>query len=473
MLRQAVQAEREGQWRVADFWWRELDLDLPRLTRDREVWAAAAARIADCRLDADELRTATLWAVFLAPVLALFAGRIGAWGFAPSDRALRHAARARSIAGLVPLEGADRRLVFGWTREIEIAVLAQCSRKAEAIRLAKELAQTFPDHGPYHDLLVGLIRRTVDDELATEEKAAGRAKILKTAIDRMSERLRARPADLNLFAQLGYLQQARAIALTNADDLPGALAAAAAAQILLPEDREILALHAALLERTKSVQDGWKRLQAELGTRRNASLTAEELALKKQAERMSCLQAFEASAEAAALRNGRQLAIAKASSVSEAAAVEPPPETRVPRLASGTDAVPLRHPPVWTWFRSRQTWDVRLMAAATVVLVVAVSAATGWDAWQLSRRDKAYADFQAATAAERPDSVAMVAAAEAFLASRPLAGTDPRTREILDGLGRALTLRLLSKPQVPNEDYRDVIDWARRLGTLPSDGGRT
>ncbi|WP_157663643.1 hypothetical protein [Burkholderia ubonensis] len=306
--RHAFEAEIEGRYEAATFYWDEWLHHLRKQWLRMEDWDAVARRL-DCPVIADgaALRRTVSDELFLDSLIALTNGRIRQDKPKDCGRAREHAERIEALLALQQSPSAETRALRLRVTELQVESLADEGRFAEAIKKI----HTLPDDAIKDTLserLPGLEVQRALKQLS-EKAPAKNVRVLKRAVKELESLRKAYPDRLDIYDYLGHIHHSLSIQLANDDSCAEALVASEKAKHFCPHHENAQAVFAQLTSRMEQVQNSAERLRTELRSSGNKQVTSAGRKLLADAKAgFAPLKAFRKSAEPGAIDTQRRAA---------------------------------------------------------------------------------------------------------------------------------------------------------------------
>lgn len=291
----AIEAEIEGRWARADFFWTEVHAKLARpVVREdlAAMFGRGLTRTGDnCELGIGEIYRHLLDEVFVDTHCAFYNGY---WQqtikATPKSRQFCH---LDYLAKLLDVSGAstsEQSQLLGEATEQRISVCRDSGDWNQAVELASSLLKRFPDRLEYQEMRASLefarathALKESDSESANLSEAAG----LEPATDALDKMCEAYPSTASAYELAGRLHRIRGTRLVKGGKISDAMVeiekAAAYDSGLegITEDRTRLA------EMMENLQKQMRVVQAAIAARSNATLSYQGQQLKQEAEKGS------------------------------------------------------------------------------------------------------------------------------------------------------------------------------------------
>lgn len=437
--REAVDAEREGRWQRADFFWRQARLGLKALHGRQRLWRQLCRErhLEETKelATAEGLRRRLIEEVFVDTHCAFYNGRYrdteGA--LPPGDRVFSHIRHLEEMLPLLEWSMAEQANFLRPAAESHIAAHEARGKRNLAIQVARDFLRTFPGDVQIQDLLIGFHIVALEAEIGEEEnehQALANAAKIQSHIRDLEALRQVTQSNLHIYQILGQLHCRRAVSLANGGRLASALGAVERSLTYNPPDPAAAVLRHNLTEAMTDLQEQMRLAQQQITYQPGAQLNADGLKLKKQADLgFSISQRFAASATATKIREGFEN-VKEAESNFPIQLPAPDVEPSVAFLASPAKRIWGDHEPPLEWMLSRQDPRLKIQSLAAIVLLLLAGSWSWRESQSREVRDVAYEQLLEADKAG--ESLALLAAAETFL-STPLHGQDkPREQKVVD-----------------------------------------
>jgi hypothetical protein len=284
--RRAFEAECEGSYITADFFWQEAYAKLRRVWPRQGGWDAAAKQLV-IGLDGSQLRTLVATEIFVDAHIAFANGRIQSESIAEDDRAFTHARHLCELLGLPqepPLADFDSAVKPAIVAEIDI--LEAAGRRDEAIDRIRQvsLVRGVPLLGDRMTML--LFMRTLD-RLSPDSTGMelSEAKLLQEGIDALKTLRDDNPQHLLIFDVLAQLYHRRCVCLANAGKLSEALVECEKSLAHAPGFQQAEKAMEQLVENMTALQCRMAAMEAELRSTPGHTLNAAGMQLQEDARR--------------------------------------------------------------------------------------------------------------------------------------------------------------------------------------------
>lgn len=276
--RAAVEAEVSGRITRADFFWRGVLDQLPRVI-EPEHWRTIARTVCGANIPDDEiaeLRIRLVTEVFLDTYTTFYAAYAQSEG--RHHRAFAHSAHIGSVLRIEPAAGTHAKQTFAPLLQAEIEKGGQAKDWHGALRAARTAMAYFPGELQYEDSVAYAIHAQAIDRLSDsngERASRLNAAVLMDAINEIHTITQQLPSNSIAFTVTASLLHMRAVQLANSGALSQALVDVEKASVYNPQEKGIDETRAKLAElmqqRLKDVQD----MLDELSRRPNAQLNAQ------------------------------------------------------------------------------------------------------------------------------------------------------------------------------------------------------
>jgi hypothetical protein len=287
--RSAAVAESEGRQQSADFYWRALIREIGRLATV-EVWHSAIAEICAARqlshAEVEDLRGNFITEV----ILDTFAAFFGLYNGKDADESVRSRAYVHSAylgdvlrMGIVASEYAQR--IHAPMLEAEFAAAADTNKWHRAIALASRLVEYFPGDVDREQSLAYTHRAAAVASLKEGPgSASANAEKLRAALQAVDALTAKYASNSAMFMVTASLLHMLAVQLANGDSISLALLEAEKAATFNPQEDGIDETRKTLVELMEQRRKNVKELLAQLATKPNATLNAQGLRVKHDAD---------------------------------------------------------------------------------------------------------------------------------------------------------------------------------------------
>lgn len=287
--RSAFEAEINGRFQAADFFWREALAVLQRLWTRTDVWNSLRADLGDMAMaNAEQLRDRITEELFIDTQVGFINGRFEQGDpLSSSDRAFVHLRFVRELLKFNSWSSDEVSSLLDPGIEAELGALEGAKRWDEAISCAKEYLTVIADDTKLRARQSLLYYKRTMERLSAAAKGdelAG-ALVLAEGIQCLKGLNSSHPNISITYELIGHLQHLHAIKLANAGSLADALVAASEAQTYSPSLEDIGQLIEQLRENMIKLQKEMGKIQEELKWKPNVSLSQEGQRLQREATR--------------------------------------------------------------------------------------------------------------------------------------------------------------------------------------------
>ncbi|MER9070426.1 hypothetical protein NKH84_28385 [Mesorhizobium sp. M0902] len=315
--RLAFEAELEGKFGRADFFWQEVLAQLRRAWTRKAVWEAAHTAVGGGSPHGPEsLRDRILAELFIDTHVAFVNGRLlRAASPAADDRAFVHLNYVRKLLEFQTLPPDEAAGLISPAVEAQISALETAGRWTNAIACATQHLAMNSGDTKMQDRLAMLHFRRAIDQLSDNANGndLAEASRLGEAIESLDRAQKEDPDRTLIYDLLGQLCHLQSVRLANGGELSKALVAARKAQLYAPSlaaaDETMSQLLEAMTQLKTQIQEVEKKLRASA----NTGLTEEGRRLQAEATRgFSALENYMKSSEPTRVATARRLAHARA-----------------------------------------------------------------------------------------------------------------------------------------------------------------
>jgi hypothetical protein len=316
--RVAFEAEIEGVWGRADFFWQEQRNELGSLWDRESLWEDVIAQVARqtgiaCDCSAKEIRDRLLDEIFLDTHHAFYLGlERPALSRAPSDRAYVHVEAIDQLLDRSSRSQDEKVAIYGPLFMDRIYACREADQWGQAVKFATRLVSRLPSDREALELLIHTEHLRTLKSLRpgkSESTEIANASIIQLGIERQEALLRLHPSNVSLFDSLGVLHHLRAVKLANGDKVADALVEIERSLAFRPDEEEVEKARPQLVGMMQALQQQMRAVELSLASRPNTHLNAQGLALRDQARRgLEPARRFRESNEAKQILRSREVA---------------------------------------------------------------------------------------------------------------------------------------------------------------------
>ncbi len=454
--RRAFQMERAGQWRRADFFWRQTYAELATAFEKDADWQSLADFLSrenpglKILADASELQTRFTEELLIDTHAAFYNGHAqSSSGLNVDSRAWAHLEYITKIHRRGGLSPQKKRLIASAT-EARISLLEKVNRWQEAIELCSSLLEYDPDSLVVQERLADLYFSQMLSNCnagGSQEGDAWSVDALQNGIASFNRLRQASPLNLRVYEVLSDLHVQWALKLAAAQHLSSALVSAQQAVTFNPNSEGAAKTLGQLTEKMYELQEDAKQFRSEhkesSQLRENSQLRLDWIESRQLDEArlgFAPLEEYKKSAESHKIEEALKVARARTprriiilgGSVEE----QNKRAQNVPFLEPDSAASKLLGDPFDYWLLSGQNLRLKFQALAAIMLLAVVCGFVIKDTRTRSIREASYQRL--IQASNKHDYKRVVEEAETFLSHPVLATADDREEDVIKRYEEAL-----------------------------------
>ncbi len=289
---QGLRAELDGKTDRADFFWEEMDAVMKRLTSTREGVSNAFRLLVERESAQHELSLEAIVArlideVFIDVHLAFYnASAREVNQSSTKDRANFHLDRVKTFLSLSDMSPLDRAALLRPALQTQFDSLRESNAWNRAADVAAAMLELDPNNVLDQDRFVDAVTRAALKAFSQDNSPTGNAReaaAIQIALQKLDSIRPRMPFNEDLYTAMSQLHHMRAIRLANSNQLPQALLSSEIAVTIQPNFEEGQKVRSQLIGMMSDLQEAVKKLEDELSRQHNASLTAQGLAMQRQA----------------------------------------------------------------------------------------------------------------------------------------------------------------------------------------------
>ncbi|AFY99351.1 hypothetical protein [Calothrix sp. PCC 6303] len=269
---QAIASELESKWQRADFFWREVQVELKNLVAEREVWQDLALTVAGGHSEAIimnnpvKLRQLLLHELFIDTHCAFYNGLIQnvtkpSW----NERAFVHIDYIQQLLELSVIDGEEVKNLLAEAWQTRINACKEAKKWQLAIKYCQQRLKYLPHNIDFQDELAEIHYLAALEHVTNENVQiyhASNIKYLKKGINQLEKYLKKYPYSLKNFEMLSFLYRLRAVNLARNEQLAEALVCGEKAITYNPYSEQAVATRNELIDIMEQLQQQMNQLLA-------------------------------------------------------------------------------------------------------------------------------------------------------------------------------------------------------------------
>lgn len=478
----AIEAELEGQWKQADFFWKQVLIEIKILAKKDKSWQVIVEEIAKesgttVMKNPLEMRQRLIEELLIDTHFAFYNGLSeNTENTERQNRAFLHLKYIQELVSLSSLTK-DKLLALlrlPWQKEIDFC--KESGNWQEAIQVCRDRLKYFPEFLNFQNDLVDVyVQKTLVEtsDRKTKTKQLKNEKSFRNAIAFLKELLKEYPHNLAIFQALGILYHFYAIEIANSQDIAEALLYTEKALTYAPDLLQAYQTQRQLTKLMMQIKARAANLQQELARRPNTVLNHEGQQILNEASiGVSLGESYKTSSEAKEIREALQVAKTQypiLQKKEESNRVIIPVKSQISLLLTPhSNPKKLRDEPFFFWLFSRQELRFKMLPAFASLLLLTVGGLIIRERFILLTKNNTSQRIR--EAAQKQDYLNVMEAAEKFLTHTSLNGQDPRDREIQQLYTQAFLQWIVQKEPQLNEKDLSRIERYRNLTNSSQQG---
>ena len=476
--RLGIEKEIDGEWKQADFYWRQVQLEIHRLAKQDNLWLSLANEYAKedgvvVMNDPVKMRQRLVEELLIDTHYAFYHGiNSQADELKTKELSFRH---IEYITKLVKLSSFSQEHLLGLLshplqKQIELYVKSE--EYSKACLICENRLSVFPDSIKFQNQFIELRSKAFSAKLKNElskKKLAKNTQKLDREISWYKKFLKVYPYNLPAFHYLGSLYNASALQLNHSKQISKSFLHVEKSLSYNPD----LILSQKLKQQ---IQAQVEQLQT------NAAAIKQEIARKNQllnrliSGKRTTLSAHgrwivnEASIGLSLGNNYRKSSEFKNIADAYRLAKEKYPDLVKADIANQTviitnssincklepkfNSTKLKNEPFLPWLFSRQDLGFKMLPGFASIFLLFTGGFLGRELWATERRNRTYQEI--VEASEKYDSLKAIENAEQFLAYKSVKGKDDRESEVKQLYAQAFVRWLSNKEQLNDSDWKII-----------------
>ncbi|MDJ0569112.1 MAG: hypothetical protein QNJ53_08680 [Pleurocapsa sp. MO_192.B19] len=280
----AIEAELEGKWQRADFFWQQVQIEIKALSRKDNVWQYLVSVYAKeqgvlFRGDPVQMRQRLVDELLIDTHCAFYNGRSQQIEkLTLGDRAFVHIDYIQKLLDLSALSDNSLLSVLGEPWEKRITLLKEANKWQQAIQCCQERLRYFPNRSDFQNELAEIHWLATLAKLREAKSSAHHrqnAKTLQAGIKALENCWQQHPYNLSIFEFLGSLYHLQAISLVNSEQFAEALVSIQKAVTYNPYLDKAFETRDEIVQVMTQLQEQMRQLQQEIARKFNARLNEE------------------------------------------------------------------------------------------------------------------------------------------------------------------------------------------------------
>lgn len=433
----AIEAELEGQWKQADFYWSQVQIEIKTLAKQKYIWLTLALEIAaepgvQVMKDPVKMRQRLVDELLIDTHITFYNELVQqVKKLALYNRAFAHIDYIMELLNLSNLSGNPLLALLGEAWKKQIILYQKEGRWNEAIRVCTNRLKYFPESINFQEKLAEVYVLEILEKLSNEKsKQLQDAKKLISGIDHLEKLLKKYPHSLAIFQGIGRLYYASAIKLTNGGKRSEGLLHLQKALTYHPDlDQKVYEIRHQLIEAMRISKSYEQNFQEPIAGRTNRTFDSDEEQILNEANIAFILtKDYINSPEAKATAEAFKKAVKRLQDENQLSRVIIPASSHNrPILNPKSNQDKQKAEPFFPWVFSRQDLNLKLQATFASILVLIAGNLAIREPLVSSARNSAYEQITAE--AKKDNYQGIVEEAEKFFANDPM-GRDNREREV-------------------------------------------
>jgi hypothetical protein len=292
--RLAMEAELAAQWQRADFFWRQVQIELKSFSKRKDYWQTLAAIIApDLEAtvlnDPVQLRQRLVNELLIDTHCAFYNGLVRpAETCSVHDRTFAQIDHIQPLLNESGLSDEEVRALLGEAWQTRITLCKETKHWKQGIYFCQQRLKYLPYVSAFQDELAEIhfsATMTRLREAKVESQHFSNAKILHGGVQILEKLRKKYPCNLTILELLGDLHYLRAISLVNSSQFAESLVSIQKAITYNPYLEQAFAARNDLVQTMEQLQAQMKQMQAEIAQRYNRRLNAKGQQLQAEASK--------------------------------------------------------------------------------------------------------------------------------------------------------------------------------------------
>lgn len=289
----AFDAELNGQWNKADFFWKQAIVTLQSLCKKDGFWETFAAKLSSQANTAVitrlALRQRLVEEIFVDTHCAFYNGYLAeSEALTLNNRAFAHFGYLVTLADFLQLPLEHQKTLLRPPLEAQVKLNQEANNFWMAIRAGQHLLRLFPQRPDYQTELAQLYLADTLARLSNRESSSGSlrdANRLQQGIKQIEKLREKYPYNITNFQLLGLLHHLRAVKLGNSGRISEALVSAKKATVCYPGLMDAQTTLVKLVEAMKQLQAQMSSIEAQVASNSRARLNSKGRKLRSEARR--------------------------------------------------------------------------------------------------------------------------------------------------------------------------------------------
>jgi tetratricopeptide (TPR) repeat protein len=436
--RLGIEAELEGQWRQADFFWNQVQIEIKDCAKKDALWQNLSRELTDqtgvvIMNKPLEMRQRLVEELLIDTHWAFYNGLSQQSDNSPlENRAFIHIEYIQELISLSNLDGKNLLSLLGLPWQKQINLCKKNGNWSKAIRVCQQRLKFFPQSLKFQNELVEVNTHKTLSKLSNSESSTKQlkdAKILKTGIRDLSYLLQKYPHNLTIFRAIGILYHLCGVKLSNSKHFAEALLDTEKALTYDPYFTQAHQTQTQLVQIMEQIQAHAREIKLQLSRQANTVLNTEgKQILKEAAKGFSLRDKYKNSSEAKNIAKAFQIAKDESQNSQDERVIIPVPPQNPTILTPRSSPNKLKTEPFLLWLFSHQDLNLKILPVLASLLLLVTGGLTMRERAVSSVRNDAYQ--QILKASQRQDYVSVVEAAEKFLTTKFFNGEDERESQV-------------------------------------------